>query len=52
MSRVDEQKKLAVWSKAHIIPGHDPAVWRHDDLGAPFDTVIFNTLHNTDGTCF
>jgi hypothetical protein len=30
---VDEQKKLAVWDKGHVIPGHDPAVWRHDDFG-------------------
>jgi hypothetical protein len=33
MSRVDEQKKLAVWSKAHIIQGYDPTVYRHDDFG-------------------
>jgi hypothetical protein len=30
---VDEQKKLAVWSKGRIIHGCDPAVWRHDDFG-------------------
>jgi hypothetical protein len=28
-----EQKKLAVWSKGHIIQGYDPSVWRHDDFG-------------------
>jgi hypothetical protein len=30
---VDEQRKLAVWSKGHIIQGHDPAGWRRDDFG-------------------
>jgi hypothetical protein len=28
-----EQKKLQVWSKGHIIPGYDAAVWRWDAYG-------------------
>ena len=31
-SQSEEQKKLNVWNKGHIIPGRDPQMWRSDDM--------------------
>lgn len=30
---INEQLKLKVWSKGHIISGLDPSTWRRDDFG-------------------
>jgi hypothetical protein len=29
----EEDRKRLVWTKGRVIPGYDPAVWRHDDYG-------------------
>jgi hypothetical protein len=45
----DEQGKLAVWSKGHIIQGYDPAVWRHDDFGRTIRYADYRDLRSQYG---
>ncbi len=28
-----EDAARIVWARGHVIPGHDPALWRYDDAG-------------------
>lgn len=45
----DEQRKRLVWSKGRVIPGYDPAVWRHDAFGRVMRYADHGDRNSTHG---